>query len=302
MKITFTDQQNIAKQISGLSDAVSLAKFKRDINIGGSRFLAALGREYNRQSRFTDMEAGQQYYQMPMDAQKLKELVVSLASGDPGYRPPLEQIPDEFAWNMMNMLSVTGQPSHYWVRGNNEFGLYPTPADSIEGGIQMVFSPKHVQLTEDDFTTGTIAITQGTTVLTHSATGFTPKMVGMWFQNTDGSDENWYQIAEYTSPSVLQLGNNYQGLSVSTSTFRIGQVMDLPEEFLEAPVDYAMYRFYLRRGNPDQAGDFKAIYQDALDMARNTYGNTTDSQVISAEPLFRTYNPFRGDPPASISA
>lgn len=302
MKITFTDQQNIAKQISGLSDTVSLAKFKRDINIGGSRFLAALGREYNRHSRFADLEAGKQYYQMPEDAQKLKELVVAVGPGNPGYRPPMEQIPDEFAWNMMNMLQTTGQPSHFWIRGNNEFGLYPIPSATVEAGIQMVFSPKHVQLTEDDFTTGTIAIAQGTTALTHSATGFTPRMVGQWFQNTDGSDENWYQIAEYTSSSELQLGNNYQGLSVNLSSFRIGQVMDLPEECLEAPVDYAMYRFYLRRGNPQTAGDFKAIYQDALDLAKDTYGNTTDSQVVMAEPLFRSYNPFRGDPPASISA
>lgn len=297
-KITWTDQQTIAKQIAGLSDALSLLKFKRDMNIGASKFLAMLGREYNRHSRFTDLVSGQQYYQMPEDAQKLKELIVSTGS----YRPPMEQIPDEWAWNMMNMLSITGQPTHYWIRGNNEFGLYPTPSNSITSGIEMVFSPKHVQMTQDDFTTGTISITQNDTTLTHSGTGFTAKMVGQWFQNTDGTDENWYQIASFTSTSVLELANNYQGTSVSGSAFRIGQVMDLPEEFLESPVDYSMYRHYARRGDMNKAAEFKALWQEALQMAKETYGNTTESQVITAEPQFRQYNPWRGDPPASITA
>lgn len=297
-KITWSDQQTIAQQIAGLSDATSLRKFQRDMNIGGSKFLAALGREYNRHSRFTDLIANQQYYQLPEDAQKLKEIVVSTGS----YRPPMEQIPDEFAWNMMNMLTITGQPSHFWVRGNNEFGLYPTPSNTLAAGIEMVFSPKHIEMTQNDFVTGTVAVAQNSTTLTHSATGFTAKMVGQWFQNTDGSDENWYQIASFTSTSVLELGNEYQGDTVTAATFRIGQVMDLPEEYLEGPIDYSMYRHYLRRGDTNKAADFKALFQDAVDMAKETYGNTTDSQVVNAEPDFRRYNPFRGDPPASISA
>ncbi len=296
-KLTWTDQQAMAQQLAGLTDSASLLKFKRDMNIGASKFLASLGREYNRHARYTDLVAGQQFYQLPEDAQKLKELTVSTGS----YRPPMEQIADEFQWNMLNMLSITGMPSHYWIRGNNEFGLYPTPANNVSGGIQMVFSPKHVEMTQNDFTTGTITITQGSTTLTHSATGFTAKLVGQWFQNTDGTDENWYQVASLTSSSVLVLGNDYQGLSAAGSSFRIGQVMELPEECLEAPVDYAMYRFYLLRGSSQKAAEFKSLYQDALDMAKNTYAITTESQVIAALPQYRTYNNWRGDPPASIT-
>lgn len=298
MKLTWTDQQNIAKEISGLIDASSLVKFKRDMNTGASKFLAILGREYNRKSRFTNLVAGQQFYQLPEDAQKLKEVVVSTGS----YYPPMEQIPDEFAWRMMNMLSITGLPTHFWVRGSREFGLYPTPANSVTNGIELVFSPKHVEMTQDDTTTGTVTVTNGSQTVTHSATSFTAKMVGQWFQVTDGTDENWYQISAFVSSSVLTLENYYQGTSESGATFRIGQVMDLPEEFLEGPVDYAMYRHYAKRGDSGRTVEFKALYQDALDSAKDLYGATTESQVISAEPSFRQYNPWRGDPPASISA
>lgn len=297
MKITFQDQYTLAQEISGLIDTASLIKFKRDINIGASKFLAGLGREYNRHSRFTDVVAGQQFYQLPEDGQKLKEVIVSQGS----YNPPMEQIPDEWAWRMMNMLSVSGMPSHYWVRGSSEFGLYPIPAATVTKGIELVFSPKHIQMTQADYSTGTVTVSNGSTTVIGSSTVFTSMMIGQWFQTTDGTDENFYKIASFTSATQIDLENYYQGTSGGTKTFRLGQVMDLPEEWLESPVDYAMYRHYLRRGDVNKAADFKSLWQDGLDNAKDTYGNTTESQVINAEPRFRTYNPFRGDPPSSIS-
>lgn len=297
MKLTWTDQYTMAKQLAGVTDTASLTRLKRDMNIGATKFLAALGREYNRHSRFTNLVANQQYYQFPADGQKLKEVIVSTGT----YNPPMEQIPDELAWRFMNMLSVTSQPTHFWIRGNNEFGLYPIPSASITNGIEMVFSPKHVEQTEDDVT-GTCTVSNGSTTVTNSGTTFTQKMEGQWFQITDGTDERWYRIKTYTSSSVIVLENYYQGTSGSGRSFRIGQVMDLPEECLEGPVDYALYRFYLMRGDSNRAVEFKALYQDALELAQNTYANVTESQVVVAEPQFRTYNPFRGDPPNNITA
>lgn len=308
MKITFQDQYTIAQEIAGLTDQASLVKFKRDINTGGTMFLAGLGREYNRHSRTTNMVAAQQYYQMPEDAQKLKEIIINTG----GWYVPLEQIPDEMAWRMMNMMSVTGQPTHYFIRGNSEVGLYPIPSSSITDGVELVFSPKHTQLTEADTTntntSTTVTVTLNSTTITNSGTSFTQIMEGQWFQTTDGTDERWYKIQSFTNSSTLVLENFYQGPSGGTKPFRIGQVMDLPEEYLEAPADYAMYRHFLRRGSSKsryssgKAIEFKQLFDGALDAAKDTYGNTTESQVINAEPIFRTYNPFRGDPPSSISA
>lgn len=312
MKLTWTDQQNLAQEMSGLSDALSLAKLKRDMQTGGAQFIAKLGREYNRHSRFTDLVAGQQYYQTPEDAFRIKEVIVSTGS----YYPPMEQVPDEHAWLFMNMLSVTGLPSHYFVRGRNEFGLYPKPSASVTSGIELVFGPRLLNMTENDLTTTAsatnatvttdlIKVTNGSQTIVSTGTDFTAKMVGQWFQVLDGTDENWYQITAYVNSSTLTLENYYQGTSnQSGTTFRIGQVMDIPEEYLEAPVDYAMYRFYLKRGivGLTQANEFKQLYDGALEAAKDLYGQATDSQVVSAEPRYRTYNPFRGDPPASISA
>jgi hypothetical protein len=77
MKITFSDQQDLAQEISGLTDSVSSTVFKRDINLGGTLILSALGREYNRKYRFANLVADQQYYQMPEDGHKLSEVITA---------------------------------------------------------------------------------------------------------------------------------------------------------------------------------------------------------------------------------
>jgi hypothetical protein len=298
MKITYTDMQDIAQEIVGLTDATTLLRLKRDINIGASLFLSSLGREYNRKARFTDLVASQQFYQLPEDGHKLKEVIANTG----GWFVPLEQVPDEHSWRMMNMMTTTGQPSHYFIKGYDELGLYPIPSATVTDGIELVFSPKHVELTQDDYTTGTITVTNGSQTVTHSATGFTPTMAGMWLQTTDGTDGNWYRVSEVVSTSEITLENFYQGLSGSGKTFRIGQVVDLPEEYAEAPVDYACYRHFLKRGTQDKAGTFKTLFETAITSAKEQYGQTTDNQVINAQPEYRQYNPFAGDPPASISA
>ena len=127
-------------------------------------------------------------------------------------------------------------------------------------------------------------------------------MVGQWLEVTDGTDGNWYKVSAYSSATSLTLENYYQGTSGSGKSYRIGQVMDLPEEYLEAPVDYAMYRFFLKRGQSEKASTFKTLFESALEMAQNEYGQTTDNQVITAQRDYRVYNNWRGDPPASISA
>lgn len=305
MKLTFTDLQSICKEIAGVTDTTSVARFKRDINTGATKFLAALGRDFNRKSRYTNLVANQQYYQLPEDGLKPKEVVVNMGN----YAQPLEQVPDETMWRRLNAVTVTGQPTHYFMKGYDEIGLYPIPSASVSNGLELVFSPRHVEMTQDDYVTGTVTVTNGSQTITGSGTTFTAKMVGQWFQTTDGTDENWYKISAFTSATSLSLENVYLGASGGTKAFRIGQVPDLPEEYLEACSDYAMYRHYTRRGSQKSrysvghAGEFKALFEEAILAAQEQYSQTTDNQVIEAETELRTYNPFRGDaPPGGISA
>lgn len=297
MKLTFTDLISLAKEGTGLTDALSVTRMKRDINIGASKFMALLGREFNRKSRVTNLVSGQQYYQFPEDGHKLKEVIATIGT----LLQPLEQIPTETAWRRMNIYQSTGQPTHYFIRGYDEVGLYPIPSATVTNGLELVFSPRHVEMTQDDYTTGTITVTENSQTITHSATGFTESMVGQWLQVTDGTDSNWYRISGYTNTSTLTIENYYQGASGSGKTFRIGQVADIPEEYHESLADFACFMHFLKRGDKIKADAFGSMFKMSYDLAKEEYGQATDNQVISAEPEYRTYNPFRGDPPASIT-
>ncbi len=290
---TRDDQLDIIKEETGLSDALSLIKFERDLMRGGSRFIAALGREYNRKSRFTDLEATRQYYQTPEDTNRIK-LVVATSGG---YVIPLTQVADEEAWRLLNMTNYTGQPTHYFIRGHDEIGLYPIPSEDVSAGLEIVFGPRSAYLRASDVTGTTVTVTQGTTTVTASNTPFTAAMVGRGFEVTNETDSRWYRISAFNTTASIELENYYQGSSTSGAPFRIGEVMDIPEEFLEGPASFAIWRHWKRRGAKDDAAIAKSDFEEALQQCREQYGQQTDSQIVMASEatLNRAYNSFRGD-------
>lgn len=290
--LTFKDQVDLAKEISGLSDATSVINFKRDINAGTARFLAKLSRPVDRQSRFTNLVAAQQYYQFPEDALRMTHVKVLFGTT---LWQGLQEIADEATWIKLNRLTqTTSVPSHFFVRGGDEVGIFPTPSTSVTNGIELIYEPRHVMLTADDYTTGTISVANGSQTVT--GTGFTSKMAdgSYYLQITDGSDGNWYRIITYTNGTTLTIENFYQGITGATATYRIGQCSKIPEEFQEAPVDYAMYRHFLGKNEMAQAQIFNGLWLASLKDAENVYGMSTGNQIVMASSALgaRTFNPL----------
>lgn len=291
--LTFTDQQNLAKSISNLSDNSSVIGFKRDINAGTSRFLAKLSRPVDRQSKFTNMVAGQQYYQIPEDAERISKIKVPNGSTTNIIRSMIE-IGDEEAWININQTPQTGVPTHFFVKGFDEFGLFPIPGYSITDAIELVYEPKHTLLTADDYSTGTINVTNGNSMITGNGTLFTNLMASGNYvlQVTDGTDGTYYRITGYTNATTLTIENYYQGLTNATAQYRIGQVSKIPEEYQEAPVDYAMYRHFLEKGQISDAATFKDLWEGSLQDAEDVYGMSTSNQIILANGRTKTFNPL----------
>lgn len=292
--LTYTDQQNLAKEISNLSDVTSVTNFKRDINAGTARFLARLGRPVDRQSKFTSSVANQQYYQIPEDSIRISYVVFLTGTN---IWVPLQEIGDEATWRKMNAYPQTGtQPTHFFVRGGDEFGIYPTPSVSITDGIELVFEPRHTTLTADDYTTGTVSVTNNSQTITGTGTTWTPAMAnGSYvFQVTDGTGGNFIRITGYTNATTLTLENYYNGITNPTAPYRIGQISKIPEEYQETPVDYAMYRHFLGKNETNNANDFQVRWQNSLKEAESTYGMSTSNQIVmdSNWARLRTPNPL----------
>jgi hypothetical protein len=288
--LTFTDQINLCKEYSQLSDATTVVGFKRDVNAGTARFLAKLSRPVDRANRFTSLVDGQQYYQLPEDAIKVSRVKVFLGSR----WIDMKQVSDEGTWTDLNQSNQTGDPTHFFVKGYDEFGLFPEPGSNVTNGIELVYEPKHVLLTADDYTTGTIAVTNGSQAITGTGTVFTNIMAnGMYIlQITDGTDGNYYRVSTYSSGTGLTIENYYQGITSVAATYRIGQVSRIPEEYQEAPVDYAMYRHYLSKNEMKNALLHKDLWERSLADAENTYGMSTSSQIITANQAIVGSNSF----------
>lgn len=280
--ISFQDAYTKFQVISGSTNSTTLAQGKQDINIGYKRFDAAISRYFTRKQQFADLVAAQKYYQTPVDAIRVMNVSVVVSSG---YEYPLEQVRSEREWREMNIITnyQSNIPTHYFVLGNDQIGIYPIPAQSVTAGLRYVYQPQDVDLSQDDYTTGTATVSNGGTSVTGSGTTWTSAMAGRQFQITDGSDGNWYEIQSVTNNTTLVLKTPYAGTSVSGGTYRISQIFMFPGEYDDVPVDYALSRFYESRNNPQRAKYHLDKYDTAVKDALRRYASSSTSNVITGE-------------------
>jgi hypothetical protein len=297
MITTFNQITNEAQVSAQSTSATELILIKRDANVATQRFKSVMTRPWSRISKKANTIAGQQDYQLPRSV--LRPSGVDCLYGSTYI--PLIEIGSEQNWNALNstFTSGIGTPRFFFPKGKDVISIYPTPSTSVVEGIKVYYEPKQPRMMSDDFTAGTVTVTQGSTTITHSAAGFTPEMVGRYFYTTDGTDGNDYQIVEYIDANNLTLENYYEGPSGATKAFLIGVVPDIPDEYQPALVDYCMSRFYLRRGNRQAGADFMSLFLASLDECKETYASPTSSPNIQS-PYDQMFNLFN-QPPGTLS-
>lgn len=285
--LTFTQAYTRAANMTGisLSNTTDIGFLKQDINQGLRLFKNAARRYWTRQEKITDMQAGQQYYQMPADFVRATEVRVN----SNGLNFPVILVNSEHLWNKLNIIPAMtiNLPTYAFVRGFNEIGLWPTPSAFTAGGLIVSYEPRLMDMTTDDvtdvtsgFTTG---VTNGNQTVTFSGSCVTPGMVGRWFTVQDGTDGNWYQIATYENSSSFNLANNYQGLTEPTATpFIIGSAPDLPEDYMMALPYYAAFNFYLKRKDTETAEMYKNEFYNLLEEYKSTYSGKATGLVQNA--------------------
>jgi len=267
-----------AQRVSGDPSTETLEYLKEDINEGAAKFNAALNRYFTRKAKTTDLVADQQYYQMPPDSIRPIGVVVTVGSD----KYPLQQIRSEYDWRALNIHNQSSNwVSYYFVRGADEIGLYPIPSTAVTDGLEIYYEPRDHELSQDDYTTGTVTVTNGSTTVTGSSTVFTDAFAGRWFKVTDGTDGHWYRISSRTSNTELTLEEPYIGLSGSGKTYLIGESFSFPGEYHDAPVDYALHRYFEERDQPERAAYHLAKFNKAIDTARSKYASSSQSTVIT---------------------
>lgn len=288
--LTFTETWKKAQVICGDFTDTTLTQLKQDINVGYHKFNASLGRYFSRKQQFTDIIEGQSIYQTPIDSVRIIGMTCTISNGSGSYKVPVKEIRSEFEWrNIIAYPYSSNWEAYYFMLGNDEFQLWPTPSQDVTNGLRFYYQQQDHSLSIEDITdtdnssgdTVTVSITSGSNLVTATSGIFTPNMASLKFQLTGVNDLTWYEIVDVPTATTLTLKSAFVGLTGTGQSWRIGQSFIFPDEYDDTPIDYALSRFFESRNNPQRATYHQAKYQSAVDDAVEQYSSSTEGNVIA---------------------
>lgn len=274
--LSFNSLYQEAQEQAQDDSATTLTLLKRAINQGAKKFGAVLNREWRTSYKAFSLVANQQFYKTPVDSIRPKSVTVTIAN----ISYFLVLIEDDETWRHLNYtVQRSSIPEFFYIKGNNQFGIYPIPSGNVSNAGEIAYERRMRDMSVDDYTTGTIAVTGASTAVVGSGTTFTALMIGRSVKINDANgDGMWYKISAHTSATSITLDQPYEGTTASGLSFAIGELPDIPEEFHESIIDYALFRFYTRRKDVNMAGTFKGLYEESLKSCKETYSSKTSSQ------------------------
>lgn len=286
--LTFTQRKEQAAKLCGIHyKEPEMAVIISNLNNADKLFENAARRSWTRKEYKEDIVADQQFYVMPADAHRVSTVKCRIAS-DSDIIVPLTEVQSEDDWNKINSFPFkTNYPTHFFIRGYNEIGLYPCPSEDVTDGMMVSYEPRIRDMGIDD-KQFKVDVTNGSTTITNAsvgglAGGFKQYMTnGFWIKSDDGEDGNWYRIVDVdTENDTATLSTAYMGPTKAGADVTMGQVPPYPEEYHEAAVFYACFKFFAMRKDTDSSAMYRTLFDDALNQYRETYGSKTTSGVIN---------------------
>jgi len=280
--IIWDDALTISQKLGQDTNSANTTFMNTLMNQGYKEILAELGRPVTEKTKTTVTVAGQRGYQMPADFNWLKSIKVTV--GSTNYTPDEEESQEQ--WDYRTFQTRNGDiPEAFFVRprfgfGGTEVQLDPVPS-SNGNTITVVYEAIDKDLSVAKYTTGTVALTNGSATVTGSGTTFTRAMVGRYFQVTDADGDGlWYKVSGYTSATVITLENYYQGTTDASNTYQIAEAFGLPEDLHMLPIYYAVWHYSLFRRDKTRADEYAAYYTIGLASAKRRYGTKSRSNII----------------------
>jgi hypothetical protein len=227
----------------------------------------------------TTTVANQQNYTLPYNYEKMNSVTVTIGS----YKYPVREVPNRDFWDKLQLTTnFTSAYQQWFFVDAGQVYFFPKPSSS---GNTITFNYKigFKDLSNADYTTGTISLTNGSATVTGSGTTFTAAMVGRYLQAT--TDGYWYKISAYTSATSITLEKTFQGTTGNGLAYTIGEMSPLPEPFQDLPLYYAvmMYYTFKNTGRSDaRITQFKTLWDEGLKSLK-MYANKTTSSVLADE-------------------
>lgn len=304
--ITFQQSYTKTQRLAKSNNADVLVQLKQDINTGYHMFNAKLARYYSRKQQFTDLIAGQQIYQTPIDCIRVLGMTVQVTSN---YQPTVKQVRSEYEWRqIVSWQTDSNWPAWYFMIGNDELSLWPIPSQDVTNGLRFYYQPQDHDLSLDDVTsttnssgnTVTVTVANGSTLVTATSAIFTTQMIGLSFQVNGVTDLSWYEIVDVPTTSTLTLKSAYVGVSGAGQSFTVGQTMIVPQEYNDAPMHYALGNFWSAQGNESRSQyhlgtkEKPGMFYDMMSDCLESYSSSNESAVITDDDLY--INPWMVPP------
>jgi hypothetical protein len=222
--------------------------------------------------------AGTQDYPLPYNIKTLINVYVNVGN----IRYQLKEAPTRPFWDSLNFVPYTSDIPQYYFIYNKRLYMFPTPASS-NNPITINYKIRIKDLSQADYTIGTVTLTNGSSTITGSSTTFIPDMVGRWIRaDAPNGDEQWYEIGGYTSATQLSLINQYQGTTASGLTYLIGEVPVLPEDYQDLPLYRALAIYFTTRvPDPTRAARYDELYNKGEAALSAEFGSKSWSVAIT---------------------
>lgn len=229
--------------------------------------------------------SGTQDYTLPYDFGQL----VDIYSLNGSYRFVLRVIPSREEWDRLNQ-STTPMSDYLeacYIQGNT-ISVWPKPASTTSNAVTITYKRRIVDLSVADYTTGTVALTNGSAAVTGSGTSWTSSMAGRWIKFTpsdtaaNNGDGLWYELSSVGGSTSLTLVKTYGGDTAAGSVaYTLGQVSILPEAYQDLPIHRAAY-IYFSAIQPEtpRANLFKAMFDEGMTRMKSDVLRTDTSPVI----------------------
>lgn len=243
---------------------------------------------------------GIQFYQLAANISKLKDVMVTV--GQLKFLPAPVQTQQE--WDTINFLPYNSDIPQYFFVYNNMLGIFPIPS-TTGNVITYNFKRRVADLSYADYSTGTVAVTAGSTAVTGTTTswnttGTYPLNVDLTYANLfikidpPKGDGIWYQIQRFTSDTTLVLVNPIVNQPVASgATYTIGQFPLLSEDFHDMLV-YGALQVYFNSivSNKDKFKLYDALYKTRLEALEEYAGTRQVNVDLGSEPNPKNPNLF----------
>jgi len=222
--------------------------------------------------------ASQQNYDLPYNIKQIINVYITVGN----IRYQLTEAPTRQFWDSLNFVPYTSDIPQFYYIFNKQLYVFPTPASS-SNPITINYKIRLTDLTQADYATGTVTLTNGSSTITGSGTTFTSAMAGRWIYATPPTgDGNWYEIESYTSATVMTLINQYQGTTAASITTLIGEVPILPEDYQDLPIYRACSIYFTTRvPDPTRAELFTKLYDEGEQRLDAEFGSKSASVAIT---------------------